>query len=147
MIMGCEKNEENNDSNSHHFTAKVDGADWSSASNQLIGSRTEDYLFISGATSDENETISINFFDFPGTAGTYTIGEGDYDFHCFYSIGETSYFVFDDVQAATGKLVITDITDNSVKGTFFFTGFSNDGDKSVTLTDGSFYLPVYSMSQ
>lgn len=145
MIISCEKNDDNNNSDSYHFTAKVDGAAWSSASNQLIGSRADDYLFVSGATSNEHETISINFFDFPGTAGTYNIGTGEYDFHCFYSIGETSYFVFDDVPAATGTLVITAIDANSVKGTFSFTGFNNDENASVTVTDGSFYLPIYGM--
>lgn len=145
IIVGCEKDDDNNDSDSYHFTAKVDGAAWSSASSQLIGSRIEDYLFVSGATSNEHETISINFFDFPGTAGTYNIGTGEYDFHCFYSIGETSYFVFDDVPAATGTLVITAIATNSVKGTFSFTGFNNDENASVTVTDGSFHLPIYGM--
>ena len=145
MLNGCEKDDENNGSDNHHFTAKVDGVAWSSASSQLIGSRIEDYLFVSGATSNENETISINFFDFPGTTGTYNIGTGEYDFHCFYTIGETSYFVYDDVAGATGTLVITSITDNSVKGSFSFTGFNNDETESVAITDGSFYMPVYGM--
>ncbi len=145
MIVGCEKDDDNNNSGSYHFTAKIDGADWSSASSQLIGSRIEDYLFVSGATGNEYETISINFFDFPGTAGNYNIGTGEYDFHCFYSIGETSYFVFDDVPAATGTLVITAIDAKSVKGTFSFTGFNNDENASVTITDGSFHLPLYGM--
>lgn len=144
MMVACEKAEDNNGA-SHHFTARVDGVEWRSADSQLIGSRNEEYLFISGATSDESETISINFFDFPGTAGTFNIGTGEYDFHCFYTIGETSYFVFDDILNATGTLVISEITDNSVTGTFFFTGFNNDGDQSVSITEGSFYMPVYGM--
>ena len=143
IIVGCEKDDNNKDSNSYHFTAKVDGAAWSSASSQLIGSRIEDYLFVSGATSNEHETISINFFDFPGTTGTYNMGTGEYEFHCFYNIGETSYFVFDDVPAATGSLVITAIAANSVKGTFSFKGFNNDENASVTVTEGSFHLPIY----
>ena len=151
LASSCKKDdEENTDSgNNNHFTAKVDGVAWSSASSELIGVlvTTDEYLFVSGATSDDNEIITINFFDFPGTTGTYNMGTGEYDFHCFYTIGDTSYFVFDDVPAATGTLVITAIADNSIKGTFSFTGFNNAETASVTVTDGSFELPLYNETQ
>jgi hypothetical protein len=147
LASSCKKDdEENTDSgNNNHFTAKVDGVAWSSASSELIGVlvTTDEYLFVSGATSDDNEIITINFFDFPGTTGTYNMGTGEYDFHCFYTIAGTSYFVFDDVPASTGTLVITAMTDNSIKGTFSFIGFNNAETASVTVTDGSFELPLY----
>lgn len=137
------------DSNSYHFTAKVDGVAWSSASSELIGVlvTTDEYLFVSGATSNDEEVMTINFFDFPGTTGTYNMGTGEYDFHVFYTLGNTSYFVFDDVPASTGTLVITAMGDNSIKGTFSFVGFNNDETASVTVTDGSFELPLYNETQ
>ena len=142
----CKKDDEDNtDSDSYYFTAKVDGAAWSSASSELIGvlATTDGYLFVSGATSNDEEVMTINFFDFPGTTGTYNMGTGEYDFHSFYTRGDTSYFVFDDVPASTGILVITAMGENSIKGTFSFIGFNNDENASVTVTDGSFELPLY----
>lgn len=144
MILSCQKDDEKNGSGSYHFTAKVNGLAWSSAKSELVGTRVQDYLFVSGATGDGHEIITINFLDFPGTAGTFNIGTGEYEFHCFYSIGDVSYFVFDDVEAATGRLVVSAISANSVKGSFSFTGV-NEENALVTVTDGSFHLPLFSI--
>lgn len=143
MVSGCNKDSDNN--GNYFMKANIDGSSWSSHQEQLAAVVQGEYFFISGATANEHEIITINFIDFPGSTGTFPMGTGDYGFHCFYTIGETSYFVYDDVAGATGTLVITSITGKSVKGTFSFTGFNNDETKSVSITDGSFYMPVYGM--
>lgn len=141
-MAGCDKDDNDIDGN-YHMTAKIDGSSWSSAAGQLVATTIDEYLFISGATNDENELITINFFNFPGNTGTYPMGTGEYDFHCFYSYGDTSWFVFEDEPQTTGILVITDFSSESIKGTFSFTGLNNEGDSTVTVTEGSFYMPIH----
>lgn len=144
LFAGCGKD---GTSGKYYMTAKVNGVKWESATDQLAAGYQSfnTYFYATGATSDENEIISIQFLDFPGNTGTYSMGTGQYQFLCFYTIGNTTYYVFDDEADAIGTLTITTLTSKTVKGTFSFTGVTSDGSASMQVTEGKFNLPVISL--
>ena len=144
LFSGCSKD---GAGEKYYMSAKVNGVKWESASGELAAGyqSNNNYFYITGATSDWDEIIKISFFDFPGNTGTYSMGTGEYDFLCFYTIGETSYYVFDDEAEAVGTLKITTLDSKIVKGTFSFTALTTGGTATVEVTEGKFSLPVISM--
>jgi len=143
LANACARDNENEvSSGDYHFTAKVNGVNFSSIDDEMLAVSQDEYLIISGATQNQQEVITFQFFDFPGTTGTYTIGNGQYETHCFYSDDTQSFFIFDDDPKSSGTLIITDIGTNSIKGTFSFTGVTNEGTATTEVTNGSFYVPM-----
>jgi len=141
----CEKSDNggNGDQKNHHMTAKVDGQAFVASEDQLAAVHQDGYLFISGATENEEKIITFQFFDFPGQASTYIIGNNEYETHCFYSDETVSFFIFDDDPESNGTIIITDLSSSSVRGTFNFTGVTVNGEATVQVTDGSFFIPIY----
>jgi hypothetical protein len=144
LFAGCNKD---GTGGKYFLTAKVNGVEWTSASEQYAAGyqSVNNFLYISGATSDENEILSISFFNFPGTTGTYSIGTGDYEFMCFYTVGSTSYYVFNDEAGAVGTLKITTFDSKTVKGTFSFSAVTPGGTATIEITEGKFSLPLIPM--
>ncbi len=137
-----------NGTNGYHMTAKVDGQPWASAADQLIlVDDKEGYLFISGALNDnDDEVMTIQMFDFPGSTGTYPLGNGEYDILCFYtSPDDITYYVFSVDPDAFGELEITVYKDDYITGKFFFTAFDSNGEDLIEVTDGSFHMRVFQM--
>ncbi len=131
-------------SGDYHFTAKVNGVSFISIEEEMAAVHQDEYLVITGGTSNAEEIITLQFFDFPGNTGVYNIGSGEYDTHCFYSNDSESFFVFDDDPLSSGTLNITKISAQSIEGTFSFTGVTNNGQTTMEVTDGSFHVPVFS---
>ena len=145
FYISCDK--EDNGKKSYHMTAKIDGKSWTSAKDQMLSLVEQGYLFISGAVSDDVEILTIQIFNFPEQNGTYALGTNEYDTHCFYtSPDNTSFFTLPDEPLANGTLVIKNYNPGkSLSGTFSFTGMTSNGDSMVEVTEGSFYLPIYTI--
>lgn len=103
-----------------------------------------------GGTSGEGLSFQITQNDAPVTAGTYSEGgSGDYVVGGVYNPGTTDlaemfgagmhYPVSHPLQ-----IVITNITDKKVSGTFSGEFFDNSGvgSESLMITNGSFNLPI-----
>lgn len=134
------------------MVAKVDGNNFQSlelSSSATIANNGQNLVII--ATSTNAKAFSFTVFGFDGT-GTYPLGGGNNIFNSA-SYSETDVDLnnpqnstteiwqapYDDTVA--GELVITEITDTKVKGTFNFTCKNVGGDQSIkTITDGSFNL-------
>ncbi len=143
LAKACTEDNKNDvSSGDYHFTAKVNGVNFASIDDEMLAVSQNEYLIISGATQNQQEVITFQFFDFPGGTGTYIIGSGEYETHCFYSDDTQSFFIFDDDPLSSGTLTITDIGTNSIKGTFSFTGVTNEGNATTEVTNGSFYVPM-----
>ena len=145
LCICCDK--EDNGKNNYHMTAKIDGKSWASAEDQMVSLFEQNYLFISGAVSDDVEILTIQIFNFPGETGTYALGTNEYDTHCFYTSPDNiSFFTLPDEQLANGTLVIKKYNPGkNISGTFSFTGMTSNGDAMVEVTDGSFYLPIFTI--
>ncbi len=145
IFQSCEKetNGENSDKNKSHMTARIDGQSFVSEEDQLGAVHDEGYLVISGATNNEQEVITFQMFDFPGQTGSYSLGTGEYEALCFYSDAYHSFYILDDISGSTGTLVITELSDTSIKGTFHFTGYTSNSEAIIEVTKGSFLMPVY----
>ncbi|TVR42125.1 MAG: hypothetical protein EA394_04200 [Bacteroidia bacterium] len=149
-LTACDKDDDKDNGSGtggYHMTAKIDGKSWASAGNQMIlVDNKMGYLFISGAVNDDDDIITIQMFDFPGAAGSFSLGTDEYQTHCFYTSPEgVTFYVFPDEPDAFGVLVITDYKEKYIKGSFSFTAIDNSGENMIEVTDGSFHMPVYSV--
>lgn len=108
-----------------------------------VGDEEKDLIHITfSCPSNDNslETITVSMSDFKGL--------GIYDLKKPENPQNTAQYAkditnVDEVCGATeGSIVITEFTENSIKGTFQFKGINHNNTKTVHLTDGSFYLPL-----
>lgn len=93
--------------------------------------------FSSSSDSNPLENIDLNMSDFKGV-GTYDLKKPQNTAQYAKDITNV-----DEVCGATeGSIVITEFTENSIKGTFQFKGINHNNTKAVHITEGSFYLPL-----
>ncbi len=88
---------------------------------------------------DELTGIDLNHFNFPKTAGEYTI---KYPGSVVKGMYKTDKMQFN---TSEGKLTIESIENGTIKGTFKFIATQSTGEK-VTITEGEFYLPLQAIS-
>lgn len=134
------------------LVAKVDGTSYQSmeiSSSATVANNGQNLIII--ASNSDGNAFAFTIIGFDG-AGTYPLGGGA---NIFNSGSYTEIDVdlnnpqnttqeiwqapYDDTVA--GELVVTEVTDSKVKGTFNFTGKNVNGDQSLrNITDGSFDL-------
>ncbi len=137
MLLACDDDDNgsnggNNNSNGT-MQATVAGNAWNATTVQAT--RANGVLALAGAqiVGGENQQINISglvngtgTFNFGITAGlTATFGRGS----------GTSVETF---AALSGNLTVTELTDNSAKGSFAYTATNPQTQQSVTVADGSF---------
>ena len=132
------------------LVAKVDGNNYQSmeiSSSATVANNGQNLIII--ASNSSGKAFSMTVLGFDGE-GTYPIGGGANIFNsASYTVTDVSnpqnpsteiwQAPFDDMVA--GEIVVTQVTENKVKGTFNFSCKNVGGDQSVkVITDGSFNL-------
>lgn len=154
FIMSCSKNDETEETlttNQPHFTAKIDGNDWTADinnSNTHAQIHHGSFLSLSGYTDDlDYGGFLINIRNYNGV-GEYKIGVGSTDKS--YGRFTSGSFAKNNLKSwnaeesnnsiGTGVLKITSDKDNILKGTFSFDGYNKDDSTTKKITSGSFLL-------
>lgn len=137
----------------------VSGADEGQKSGECFASvfefSGEYFVYIDGNDGIEETDPEVTFvigFDYIGgtplTPGTYPLGydaflegEGLMAEYEIINEAEDSSRLFGNIFAHEGSIVISEVTANSITGTFTFTAADQDGDE-VTLTNGQFQAAV-----
>lgn len=132
------------------LVAKINGNSYESmsiSSSATVANSGQNLIII--ASNSSGKAFSFTILGFNGE-GTYPLGGGANIFNsASYTVTDVSnpqspsteawQAPYDDTEV--GEVVITDVTDSKVKGTFSFTCKNVGGDQSVkTITDGSFNL-------
>lgn len=134
------------------LVAKIDGNNYQSmsvSSSATVANNGQNLIII--ASNSSGKAFSFTVLGFDGT-GTYPLGGGANIFNsASYTVTDVNLSnpqnsttevwqaPYDDT--AVGEIVVTEVTDNKVKGTFNFTCKNVGGDQSVkTITNGSFNL-------
>ena len=117
------------------FTAKIDGQDW--AATLITGVNTNGVINIVGSapntTTGTNMQINIagmlteGTTTYPSFTSTFTYGAGN-------AAGADAYV------ATAGQLVISDLDDSHVEGTFSVTVTQSGSGNTVSITEGSFHV-------
>jgi len=130
-------------SDENHLTTFIDGVEFSADAEFAAAFEDEEdnELVILGSEDLNLPNARSVFFRLNGLGevGTYELGL-DLDGHGFYEIESIDgWYTFE--PGGTGTLEITSITEERVKGTFFFTGLNEDGN-SLSFTNGSFDVDI-----
>lgn len=139
MGIACSKNDK--ESEDYYFRAAVEDVQ-KEADIRLaaISSGNSATLQLYGTWDDGKEGIELYHYEFPKTTGEFVI-----DFPTNGNI--KSIYRKDGIyfSQTKGKLVVENLTQNTIKGTFEFSA-TKDG-KSVSVTKGEFYLPLVTISE
>ncbi|CAM3279690.1 DUF6252 family protein [Aequorivita lipolytica] len=153
-LTSCSKDDDGGDDPSGGtgtFSAKVDGANFTSLDGTVAGQLTDagptKVLAISAGTSrSQNLQMIVTTFD----------GVGTYDLN-FTNIGTYSYlpdpsnpdpssvviFTTGNGQPSNGQLKVSSFEGNVAKGTFSFTAYNlNDLSQSISVTEGAFNIEL-----
>lgn len=152
-VMSCSNNDDDNDGNNNagneHFTAKIDGTDWSASTNfdttggTLTSNAGMTVLAVQG--SDENG-VAINFsiINYNGP-DTYTTGDNMSNSNLiqYITVSPVAGWVSNAVTSVVGGLTpgsitVTSDSDGVVEGTFSFDGYNADDMSTKVITEGSF---------
>lgn len=139
-VNGGNNNNNNNNNAAGSMTAKIDGSTWTANAGEAVLENGE--LDIMGIQGDSKASVTINMtlYDFQGT-GTYELDGVNNSAYIIQMAegGATVIYGVDDPESQTGgKLVVTEVTDKSVKGTFHFTAENMSGTATRSVTNGVF---------
>lgn len=131
------------------LTARVDGKTFCSVGVIIIPTGFEAIGSNSYMLQGMNQNQELLIITITNAPGTYQIPEGAAGGFTPDAVGAINYITHEE-SPATGTLIIEEITDERVKGSFEFTAFRQDAEtgelsnESVTVTNGSFdvALPV-----
>lgn len=120
------------------FTAKVDGATFTSLQSTVGATITGSVAAVQGSTSS-GEYIRFNIVNYSGI-GTYTTGNAITNANLIqYGTVNPIAAWISTMNLGNGTIEITEETNTTIKGTFSFTGINaSDGNSSKTITEGSF---------
>lgn len=130
--------------------ALIDGREWSTADavssieHPATATLQNDRISISGVISADEELI---FYIDDTSMGTYSLGGISGHTATYYGISSRStngnarsYSTFNGT--STGQVVITELTENRLKGTFYLTAFASDQEDYVEITEGDFNVEL-----
>ena len=156
FIIGCGKSDktENKDVKKDEkksdfvsgFYCKIDGKDFSLQDSLCSVLKTKISFTIYAKIDREGGQYDDFFcyFDTPLTTGDFNISRENKPGHIQYRTNKDKQVKseYDQYWSDAGKLTITKIDDKGVEGTFSFTatGFINDVDKKINITEGKFKI-------
>ena len=151
IVSSCSSDDDNNGpsgsgNGDNFFTAKVDGEAFRSLSDEAYGGLTvienNSVIVVSGG-DNQGRGISISVERFNGV--------GEYDlFNLDNTLGLGMYMEGEDentqiwngpIEGQIGKLKVTSITDNRMKGTFHFKVLNIQTNTVKSITEGNFNVP------
>ena len=133
----------NSENGNYALSAKIDGVDFSTNMVEPNVSAFADItpLYTITGIDDNGGRITI-LLQSPIQTGTFTTDEGETDLGpavvLSYMAPNNDIFSGNDTDGPIGMVTITKNNENSVEGTFSFTGNSQQNDNTVVITQGEF---------
>jgi hypothetical protein len=139
----------NGNSGGSHFTARIDGASWSSGTQYIASAATHSApgLYIVQGTqllSGNNPvTILISLYNIRGT-GTYALGVGPTVVGGTALVAQPSAGWATPLSGGSGSITLTSLTSSRIAGTLEFVAEPSNGSAtgSKTVTQGDFDVPL-----
>ncbi len=134
----CKKDNDSGDpgngGGSGTLTLKYDGTSWD-ASLAVVGINTNGVVNVTGSDSQAHQA-SVILYGATGP-GTYEVTMGmNNQLRWTEGLGQEDTYVANGI-LGTGTIIVTELTDSNVVGTFSFTGYNTSGD-TKQITDGQF---------
>lgn len=141
----CKKEEEDTAPNSEgSITAKVNGQPFDATLSVQATLSSSVFAFAGSGTTSANDVrqINISIADYNGT-GTYNFSVAGST--AIWSEGTSASDIYTaNFIIGSGQVVITEVTDSEIKGTFEFTGSNagGGGSETRTITEGKFNVKI-----
>jgi hypothetical protein len=147
FFWGCTKKDQLQD---NYFKVSVDGQ--SISCDQLIhasenNAQAGQFLIISGnwkINSGETGSVEIAVFNFPNAPGEYQLDAPGFGrlslYHGDGAATVTESYKADGSRGTTGKVTILEVNDKMIRGTFEFTGLSENDNGATKNAAGEFYI-------
>lgn len=137
-LTSCKKDNDSGDpgggTGSGTLTLNYDGTSWN-ASLAVVGVNTNGVVNVTGSDSQAHQA-SVILYGATGP-GTYEVTTGlQNQLRWTEGLGQEDTYVANGI-LGTGTIVVTELTDSKVVGTFSFTGYNTSGN-SKEITDGQF---------
>ncbi|MEE4260074.1 MAG: DUF6252 family protein [Bacteroidales bacterium] len=137
LLMSCNKNDDDTGpiGSNGSISLKVDGSTWN-ASLSVQAVNAGGVINVTGSDSNAKQA-GITLYGITET-GTYKVGPPNQGNMLRWTegLGQTQTFQANGV-IGDGTITVTELTDNKIKGTFSFTGFSTE-QTSKQITEGKF---------
>jgi uncharacterized protein DUF6252 len=136
---------ENNSGGNANFTAKIDGASWTSTalSTQAVINNNATFTIVGASAGSTPTALSLTLY-YSNAPGTYPLGVGGTVPGGIATLSLTSSFWSTPLSGAAGTVTISAVSATHITGTFSFTGtpFTVGSTGNKVVTEGQFDLPV-----